>query len=71
MYLKWLCSYVWKLGFMSRSRCRIRNSLHAEEFCQASVCVFSDRMLAHQHLAFVAGQRVCVFSDRTMAYQQP
>ena len=36
---------------------------------QASVCVFSDRTMAHQHLAFVAGQRVCVFSDRTMAHQ--
>ena len=28
---------------------------------QASVCVFSDRTMAHQHLAFVAGQRVCLF----------
>ena len=28
---------------------------------QASVCVFSDRMMAHQHLEFVAGQRVCLF----------
>ena len=36
---------------------------------QASVCVFSDRTMAHQHLAFVGGQRVCVFSDRTMAHQ--
>ena len=30
--------------------CMRKNSL------QASVCVFSDRMMAHQHLEFVAGQ---------------
>ena len=35
--------------------CMPKNSL------QASVCVFSDRMMAHQHLEFVAGQRVCFF----------
>ena len=35
--------------------CMPKNSL------QASVCVFSDRMMAHQHLEFVAGQRVCLF----------
>ena len=28
---------------------------------QASVCVFSDRTMAIQHLQFVAGQRVCRF----------
>ena len=45
---------------------------------QASVCVFSDRMMAHQHLEFVAGQRVCLFwpHDGVSAavihcYQQP
>ena len=32
-----------------------RNSLHV------SVCVFSDRTMAIQHLEFVAGQRVCLF----------
>ena len=35
--------------------CMLKHSL------QASVCVFSDRMMAHQHLEFVAGQRVCFF----------
>jgi len=33
---------------------------------QASVCVFSDRTMAIQHLEFVAGQRV--FSDCTMMH---
>ena len=61
MYLKWLCSYVWKLGFMSRSRCRIRISLHAEEFVAGQrVCVFSDRMMAHQHLESVVVRKIHV-----------
>ena len=37
---------------------------------QASVCVFSDRTIAHQHSEFVARQRVCLFwqHDSTSAF---
>ena len=40
------------------SRCRIRESLRAEEFLQASVCVFSDRTMAYQQPSFIACRRI-------------
>ena len=43
--------------FFLTARWRI-GTLHS---LPASVCVFSDRTMAHPHFAFVAGQRVCFF----------
>ena len=60
------------VSFCAGLRCRIRNSLQAEEIV-AGVFIASDRAAAFLHSLhaeeFVAGQRVCVFSDRTMAHQ--